>query len=219
MTLKCEVCDKENNLRYKSTNNKFEKVVITNKDKNEIILDFDNKIAYIMFKNFPNLQSIIDIEDVDRIKNIKMRPLLTRKGEYYVVSENKFRLHRFLLNASPEYHVDHIDNNPLNNRKSNLRLCNNSENHMNIKQRADSKTGVTGIHIDSRNGRYIVQIQINGKRKHILSTDDLNKAKYFRYEAEIKYFKEFTPDREEKEKFIKEYELLQENQKVGVQCQ
>lgn len=41
-------------------------------------------------------------------------------------------LHRILLDAPKGMQVDHINGNPLDNRRANLRLCTNSQNHANM---------------------------------------------------------------------------------------
>lgn len=44
-------------------------------------------------------------------------------------------LHREILKATKGQQVDHIDRDKLNNRRSNLRFCNNSDNHLNAPKR------------------------------------------------------------------------------------
>lgn len=40
-------------------------------------------------------------------------------------------LHRVILGALPGQHVDHINGNPLDNRRSNIRICTREQNMMN----------------------------------------------------------------------------------------
>jgi len=54
-------------------------------------------------------------------------------------------LHRFIMKASKNTQVDHIDNDKLNNLKSNLRLCNHSENMINRPAHNNSKSKFKGV--------------------------------------------------------------------------
>lgn len=59
-------------------------------------------------------------------------------------------MHRYILdlgcdNTYTDPVIDHIDGNGLNNTKSNLRLCNRSQNAMNKKLKSNSKTGWRGV--------------------------------------------------------------------------
>jgi hypothetical protein len=59
-------------------------------------------------------------------------------------------MHRYILDLScnntyTDPVIDHIDGNGLNNTKSNLRLCNRSQNAMNKKLKSNSKTGWRGV--------------------------------------------------------------------------
>ena len=55
------------------------------------------------------------------------------------------RMHRFILQASENIEVDHIDRNGLNNQRDNLRLCSRSENMRNQKLRTDNTSGYKGV--------------------------------------------------------------------------
>ena len=54
-------------------------------------------------------------------------------------------MHRVILDAPPDKEVDHIDGNPLNNQRANLRLCSKSDNRCNVPGRKTSKSGLKGV--------------------------------------------------------------------------
>ena len=63
--------------------------------------------------------------------------------------------------------VDHIDNNPENNRIENLREANISTNHYNCKKPSNNTSGFKGVHKLKENGYYQATISYNGKRKYL----------------------------------------------------
>jgi hypothetical protein len=54
-------------------------------------------------------------------------------------------MHRLIMNAPADLYVDHRDGDGLNNRRTNLRLCTNSQNQMNrhVVRSASGRKGVT----------------------------------------------------------------------------
>lgn len=94
---------------------------------------------------------LVDDEDYTRIlqyswwlsKDSRSENYFTIKGK---VNNQTFYLHRFILNLSvgDKSIVDHINRNTLDNRKSNLRLVNQSINRLNSTKRFN-KTGYTGV--------------------------------------------------------------------------
>lgn len=99
---------------------------------------------------------IIDIEDVEKIKN---HSWYIKEGvNQYVaakINNKTIKLHRFLLNITDRKNiVDHIDGNTFNNRKSNLRITNHCNNNLNCKFSKNNSSGRTGVYkIKGRNGR------------------------------------------------------------------
>jgi hypothetical protein len=56
--------------------------------------------------------------------------------------------------------IDHIDGDPLNNRRSNLRECRIAENVRGQHLRVDSTSGFKGVSMLRRSGRWIAQIKV-----------------------------------------------------------
>lgn len=67
------------------------------------------------------------------------------------------RMHQLLMGSRPGYVVDHINGNPLDNRRSNLRWATHSENARN--RGASSATGYKGVS-RTAHGRYTATINL-----------------------------------------------------------
>lgn len=72
-------------------------------------------------------------------------------------------MHREIMNADYQQQIDHIDGNGLNNTRSNLRACSQSENSMNRKPRRNSLSGFKGVTFHSKSGKWYSSITANGK--------------------------------------------------------
>lgn len=79
--------------------------------------------------------------------------------------QRTYSLHRHLLglNFGDIREGDHINNNTLDNRRSNLRICTHRQNTMNRRLRWDNASGVKGVYLHRPSGRYTAQIRVNGK--------------------------------------------------------
>lgn len=74
--------------------------------------------------------------------------------------------HRLVMKAKQGEIVDHINENKLDNRKSNLRIATKSLNTLNVKNpRVNNKTGVKGV--QKQGNKYHAKIQINGKQIYL----------------------------------------------------
>lgn len=78
------------------------------------------------------------------------------------------KLHRLIMNATPEQVVDHINGNKLDNRRENLRVCTQAENTRNNRTPRKNKTSrFKGVSWYPRGNRWKAQIQVNKQKKHI----------------------------------------------------
>lgn len=71
-------------------------------------------------------------------------------------------LHRALLNAQPGQLVDHINGDPLDNRRANLRICTHAQNMQNRRIAKHNRSGTKGIY--QKRSRWIAEICAGGIR-------------------------------------------------------
>lgn len=122
--------------------------------------------------------ALVDDEDFDRVSKYNWSARKFSNGFYayrgWVDSKTKkvknHSLGVFLLNPPKGSVVDHLNGNPLDNRKSNLRVASKQQNTWN---RSVCKTSTTGIKnvmprkskVDGRILNYRVGLMIDGKYK------------------------------------------------------
>jgi hypothetical protein len=77
----------------------------------------------------------------------------------------------------PIMDIDHTNCNPADNRIINLRLETKSDNHANKPIRPDSSTGMKGVSLNRKTGKWIARIMKNKKREHLGCFDSPAAAK------------------------------------------
>jgi hypothetical protein len=179
---------------------KYGHVTKTRYDKNEYILHNDYAEIVIENSKLGTCKIQIDLEDVEKCKKYKWF-IQHADGNYYRVCSHKkgetgvFKLHRFLmnvLNKSKKIEVDHIDGNPFNNRKTNLRLCSHIENQKNLKTPSHNTSGTKGVYYDNREECWIAEIIYNNKHIHIGKSKDKNEAIKMRTNKELELYGEYS---------------------------
>ena len=155
-----------------------------------------------------NNKFYFDVEDYDLIKKYCWRENISKKYHELTTNNissmsNKYSTNnvRFskLINCD---NYDHIDRNPLNNRKYNLRQCTWNENMYNRGRRSDNTSGVTGVYFDKQTNKWMASITSNGKHKYLGRFDDKDDAIKARLLAEQKYFQDFAPQKHLNKKFF-----------------
>jgi hypothetical protein len=104
-------------------------------------------------------------------------------------------MHRLILSAPRGMHVDHINRNPLDNQRANLRLCTRQQNAWN--RPSWRPPGLKGTTYEPRYGRWRAQMRLNGRTINLGSYDTQGEAKavFDRYAREIhgEFFCEDAP--------------------------
>ena len=111
---------------------------------------------------------LVDDEDYDSLIthrwHISKGYAWTRK---YGKNPSRTPMHRILMSPPQGFVVDHINGNPLDNRKTNLRICTEAENNRNVSIQSRSTSGLKGVSWYSAGNKWKAQIKVNGKRIHI----------------------------------------------------
>ena len=146
----------------------------------------------------PNKYALVDNEDFESLKTFNW--WLDRHGyagaQVYLRdgkrSSKRIAMHREILKASKNKEVDHINHNPLDNRKSNLRLVTRQQNHFNEKIRKNNTSGYKGVCWNKDRNKWMAYIHLDGKFKHLGLSIDIKNAILLRKTAEIKHHGEYA---------------------------
>lgn len=87
----------------------------------------------------------------------------------------------------PDNQVDHINGERTDNRYLNIRLVSGSENHRNRGLQKNNKSGRIGVLFRNKRNKWVAQVTLNGKCRHLGDFDNIEDASKARQEAEKKY--------------------------------
>jgi hypothetical protein len=107
--------------------------------------------------------TFIDELDFDLIKNIKWGLKKDRPGCRGPIQS----MPGILLNRPDGFVIDHINRNPLDNRRCNLRICKQSENILNSKVRNYSKSQIKGVYMRPNSKTWGAYISRFGHTHHL----------------------------------------------------
>lgn len=108
---------------------------------------------------------LVDEREIERISRYNWK---IAKG--YIERSNKgmpkIKLHQFIMGFTPsdDFLIDHINRNPLDCRRENLRIVTRQQNCMNKGFQKNNKTGFTGVYFDTNAGKYASKIGLNDRR-------------------------------------------------------
>lgn len=175
-------CIRDYKPRHFKNSNRCTQTYIIYDDYAEIELKRKNGISYVK----------IDLDDVEKCKKLGIWSV---GGNGYILARvketgEKFYLHRFVMNASRNSVVDHVNHDLLDCRKQNLRFATISQNIMNQHKRKDNSSGVRGVDFDKSRGKWCARISAN-KQRFQKRFDTFEEAVAYRKMLEDKYFGEF----------------------------
>lgn len=159
----------------------------------------DGDITKILFDN--GYIGLIDTEDLDNVKQHYWNFNKTKRYIYsYTAKES--HLHNYIMKSK---NIDHINRNPLDNRKQNLRIVTHQQNCWNrgLRKDKDKKNKIVGV--CQRGNLFVAELRKTNEDKTKIrktkSFKNINDAILCRFSLEDYYFKEFAPQRDLYEKY------------------
>lgn len=152
---------------------------------------------------------VIDLEDIDKVRYKKWRVSHSHviTGLPYKmqdVNKKSRDISHVILDIDPNMDnitiIDHKDGDGFNNRKSNLRICEQSNNTLNKSFVSNNTSGFIGVSYSKKRNVWCPEIRYNYKRWHLGHWKSKEYAVYARLVAEIHLFGEFQNQQELKKK-------------------
>lgn len=112
---------------------------------------------------------------------------------FYATNGTRGMLHRYLMTNDKNMVVDHINGDTYDNRRYNLRICDQEDNHKNRREQINNTSGHRGViwfYYRDIN-KWFSYIYINKKRISLGYFSEYEEAVNSRKRAEIKYFGEY----------------------------
>lgn len=75
----------------------------------------------------------------------------------------KVLMHRVIMGNPEGMHIDHINGDPLDNRRSNLRIVTRFQNEQNRGKNKNNTSGYKGVTFSKKEQKWVAQITANGK--------------------------------------------------------
>lgn len=141
------------------------------------------------------IKFLIDPDDYDKFVKDYRFSLKTDGYVKYSSSKdglcNKL-LHRVIMGDPGGKDIDHINRNPLDNRRDNLRICSHQQNTFNRTKYSNNTSGFKGVSFHKEKQKFRANINIDGKRKHLGYFENAEDAHEEYKKAAIKHHGEFA---------------------------
>jgi hypothetical protein len=119
------------------------------------------------------LVAVVDAEDYDRLVAMGKWSASIKPNTVYAVRrgrprhggrQRQLRMHNVITGLP---YVDHIDGDGLNNRRANLRPADHHSNACNVGPKRSNTSGFKGVNRHRATGRWMAQIQVDGRRIYL----------------------------------------------------
>lgn len=159
--------------------------------------------------------------DASEAAFLKTRRIHVNAGGYaYFYTSRRWALHRWIMQPPDDMVVDHINGDPLDNRRSNLRICTHAQNLANGRSHRDSTSKYRGVSYRPREGTWRAQISVGNQRSKFLGQYRTEEEAALAYDAAARdrygeYARLNFPGREAHQEF-RHYLTREERRALGL---
>lgn len=156
------------------------------------LLDSDECLLVPLTRGY---SASIDVEDRPLVEGHNWYASPSRHGHFYARAYHnggRIGLHQVVMRVGPGVLVDHADRNPLNCRKSNLRLASPRQNCQNRTRYKNTTSNLKGVMFRSDRGTWKAAITVDGKRITLGTFKTREEAGAAYDDAARKYFGQFA---------------------------
>ena len=114
--------------------------------------------------------AIVDDDIYEHVNDRHWRLIKVSNGAFYIGWKSHkagrditIYLHRLVMGSPKGKMVDHINGDPFDNRRENLRVATNSQNQMNSKKRFGRSSQYKGVSWNGKLGKWKAQIGVDGQ--------------------------------------------------------
>jgi hypothetical protein len=135
------------------------------------------------------------VDDIDYalVKNSSWNIAESTSGIFYAVAyvnKKSILMHRLIMKVPSSLHTDHINGDGLDNRRSNLRVCNRTQNMQNKRIYKNNQSGYKGI--SKEGNRWRANITVDKQRVFIASFLTKEEAAMAYNNAALTFFGDFA---------------------------
>lgn len=154
--------------------------------KNRYEIRGDVTVIFLRRNDGSELETIIDTTDLpiaDSYPGTWYAHWAANKKSFYVMGNLRLptgrrtsvQLHRWLLQPANDRFVDHVNNNPLDNRRCNLREATAQQNGQNISP-TRKRFRARGVYWSQAHAKWRANATVNGRRYHLGLFSSLEEA-------------------------------------------
>ena len=114
--------------------------------------------------------AIVDAADYEALSRYKWFATGDEHRGFYAARRDGTKvllMHRAIMNPPEGMVIDHINNNSLNNRRHNLRICTQKQNARSARPSRRASSRFKGVYFHKKTGKWVATIGHNGQTIHL----------------------------------------------------